>query len=234
MRQNVTISGKTMPIEVALVIGALLAAAAFLLWPVATNIGDVIRAVSHSGFERDFGLFLLCLLVFVAGMGVGLVILAWQLLQRDRVGRGVTYVVAGTLIAAVLFAKTRTGWDIGVAIASAAVIFLLGFSDPAREWFTGPESRTHALPVPIVVSATVATVMAAGTILVGLALLALGHLGDSQVQGVLLCVTGLITLAVLKGVRAGNQQARLVLSGLMIAAIVLTLSVGSSNRALGV
>ena len=223
-----TIGATTMPLEVAIVAGGLIIGAGFLLWPVLSTLDDVVNALKSSA---RLGMYLVFILLLIAGTGVGLAYLAVRIVQRDRVARGMTYIVGAAVVLGVIVADRRSGSMITVAFAVAVALFFLGFSDPARAWFTGAGAPQSGVPVWVVVGCTTAFAMAFVVLCAGGALLSLPY-GNNEVQGLLLLVVGALTLATARGVQAGNQQGRLILSGLMVLAIILTLA--NNDRALGV
>src|SRR5205823_11224858 len=112
--QSVTIGSTTMPLEVAIVAAGLITGAGFLLWPVLSTLNDVVNALKGSA---RYGMYLVFLYALVAGIGLGLGYLAIRIVQRDRVARGMTYIVGAAVVLGVLVADRRSGSMITVAFA---------------------------------------------------------------------------------------------------------------------
>jgi hypothetical protein len=148
------------PPEVWLVIAAFVVPGAWLVWSALRGLPDSLDLIGN-GFGWRFGLVLTLLLVVIGMLGVGMLAIAVMLHRGDRVGRGLAYVVAGSIALGYVFADVHTHAETAAVLGALAGAALLAFAPGAQAFFTGERSRHRDIPTPIIVACTGITVYCA-------------------------------------------------------------------------
>jgi hypothetical protein len=174
-------STAALPLGLLAVIGLFLFAGGALIWTSLRALPDTFRLLSNAGFAHLVALALLLALLVIALLGLGLLIVARMLYRADRVGRGLAYVAAGTVAAAILFASTKTTGEMLAMFASIGAIAVLALSPGVRAYFTGPNAVQRDRPTSVVIAQVCVAVLAGLLMIVGFMYLLLGDVGGKYV-----------------------------------------------------
>ena len=130
-----------LPLELWLVIAAFAIPGVVLVVNALKNLPEALEALGSDFFGFRIGLAFLLLLLMVGAMGAGMLWIAWRLYERDRVGRGLAFVVAGAIVLSVLLSSDASASE-GLAVVGALIgSAILGLSPAVRELFAGPAQR---------------------------------------------------------------------------------------------
>ena len=117
-----------LPADLVAVCALMALAGVLMLIPALRVIPDMLDLLtSGDGLGRSLGLLLATVWIVLAFFGGSCLFLAWRLTQSDRVARGLSYVLLGSLALSLLFSSDATGLTV-VALLSAAAGLVLAFS----------------------------------------------------------------------------------------------------------
>lgn len=225
-----TIAG--LPTELWLVIAAFALPGAWILFEIVKVLPDSIKAIGAQFYGFRLGLAATLILVMVGLFGAAMVAIAWKLYHRDRVGRGLAYAFAGTIIISVLFSDSRTSWETWAMIFSIAGVAILAFSPRVRLVFN-QSAQLDGAPTSVVVSRTGIAIFSAIAILVAIIYLLLATVSGKYVVAAL--VAGGAAIAALrwsKRLTAADRDARRDLSIGGAAVAILLIVTGQSTTGL--
>jgi hypothetical protein len=218
------------PPELFVVSAVLGVAGGLIFWPVLQSLPGTFRLLGDGAFGRDFGLLLLLVWIIFGSFGAACIVLAWRILQADRVARGLSYVLAGGLGLAILIGDVKDAQLDIIMIACFGVVAVLAAAPRVQQFFTGPSARQYDHPTSVVVARTLVAVWSYLTLLVGLIYLPLGDLGSKYVViGLFLIALGAGGFALNRRLRAGEPTARVIATAGAAFYVVLLLILGSRD-----
>ncbi|MCU1678413.1 MAG: hypothetical protein JWM93_3171 [Frankiales bacterium] len=191
-----------------LVIAALVGCAAYLLVPAVRLIVQLLPNLGGESFGRWFVLSILVVALDIAALGVGLLVIAVQLRNGDRVGQILAVVLSGVVaITQVVSGVHGTGSTLTL-IGAALVVGCLTVSPSVSALFRARDDR----PAPV--SAAIAIVAVLGWLLImnGVPLVPFHSAGNAGLYASLLIGGGLALLATVRPMKTGSSAA----SGLAI------------------
>jgi hypothetical protein len=211
--------------EILAVTGLLAAVGLLVLIPALLFIPDAVKLISHDQsivfggagtFFTLLGVLLLALGLELAAFGAILLYLARSIFLGDRVGRGLTLVIAGCTVAAYFLglvagdqtvAGSPSGTVTGVLalLGAIGVIAILFFSPRARAHFDRHDDR----PVSVATASTLIAWVAVAGIIDGAILVGFATYKTSfVVYGVLFLLASFGLLGLNRQLRAGSAGAR--------------------------
>ena len=210
------------PRELWLVIGLLAAAGGLMLYQTVPLIPDVVDFTFDASPFQSLGLFFVAYLLELALLGVLLLALAYGLYRGDPNARLTAAVVCGALGVSYLLQEHRAdteNWEMVLALAIAAI---LAMAPAARAWAAAQTGQSE--PAPVTAALAISSVMGVALGILGLSLLAATPVdGAFGLIGAGLCLGGIVLFRSLGGIRAGDVEARHLLSGLMVGYVMLLL-----------
>jgi hypothetical protein len=250
----------TVPLELLAAVALMVASAPWLGVTVALHVHDVADLFGDSAFGGKLpglALAVLATLIVLLAFAVWLIYLAWRLTERDSLSRAVAFVPLVGYGLAVLFSSAREEGSGGTFFAlhsidshgpmpiltmlmcwAAAV--LLAAAPGIRGFFgvvRGEQSRLAAIPAARILL----TIFAGGIACVGVLYL-VAHLIAKPYEdsiGVKLMVIGILFIAVAAGIIAmlarlvgGDPMARLLITGLVLAYLILMALIAGQDLAL--
>lgn len=218
-----------LPLELAAVV-ALLALPG--LWVVLAGLADVDDALDvWSFFGARFGLLVLILLAVVILTGVALIVIAVTLVQADRVGRNLAWVVAAALLWAVVVADERSTSTVIAAVCAAAGAAVLLLVPSVQAYFAGPWSPVYDQPVPVATARVLLLVLTGLLAALGLVyLLAADVRGRYVLTGLALLAAAAVCAVALRRLRVPDRQMRLVVSAVVAVGVVVVLATGGKDE----
>ena len=210
------------PRELWVVIGLLVAAGGVMLYQTLPLIPDVVDFTFDASPFKSLGLFFVAYLLELAFLGVLLVGLAYRLYLGDPNARLTAAVVCGALGVSYVLQEHRAdteNWEMLLVLLIAAI---LAVAPASRAWAAARADQSE--PSPVNAAVAISAAMGAGLGLLGLSLLAATPVDRAfGLIGAGLCIGGVVLFRCLGGVRAGDVEARHLLSGLMVGYVVLLL-----------
>jgi hypothetical protein len=202
------VGGKMVPSELLAIIGLMVAAAAFCFYIGLRPLSATLQLLTSSEFGFQFGLIALTILVLFNLFGVALLYLARGLWRADKVARGLTFVLLGSVALTLLLERYKTTgmkWAIGISLVALAV---LAFAPSLTRYFReGPDS---ALPTSIAIAVTLIKAWSGVVGIVGLSLLPEGtQIGKLFGIGVVMVALGAAGWWTAQAVLAHSQAGRL-------------------------
>ena len=220
-----------LPIELWLVIAAFGIPGAWLTIKMITVLPDAFKDLGSNYFGFRFGLALLLIVVLVGLVGVAMLYIAWKLYQRDRVGRGLAYAFAGTLVVSIAFSNDHTQAETWAMILSIVGIAILALAPRVRAVFD--QSSVDGEPTSVVVSRTLIAIFSACAVLVGVIYLLLGTVsGKYVVAGIIAILLAIGAQRLSKRLTSADRQARLYVSIGGAGYVVLLLILGRPSAGL--
>lgn len=194
-----------------LVVCALMGLAGLLLLGVTlAAVPPAWNLLTAGGDFALFGLAVVSALVVVCGVAAGLLLLAWRMIQGDRVARGLSYVLLAAVVASVLFGQDYRPLPVLVLLGSLAAAGLLAFAPNVNAFFQEYPLRGDEA-VSVVVARTLIAWWAFAVLLIGASLLPLAGVDrGSALLGLLLIGLGAGAFVVNGGVARGDPRARVV------------------------
>lgn len=187
------------PVELWLVVGAFALPGAWIAFNMLKALPDALRALGSQFYGFRIGLAFTLIIVLIGLVGVGMLIIAWRLYQRDRVGRGLAYVVAGTIVVSVAGSGGGGAANTVALLCSVAGICILAFSPRVSELFD-ESTIPGAAPTSVIVSRVAIAIFSAIGALTSLTYLLLGSVSGKYVLVAVLIAAG----AVLASTRSGR------------------------------
>lgn len=221
-----------LPPELWAVIGLISLAGAMLLYQTVPVLPDVVEYVFSADSFKNLGLFFAVFFVEIALLGIILLALAYALYCGDASARLTATVLCAALgVSYLLQEQDRTNLENWVLYLSLAIAGVLVLAPATREWFA---TAKRAVPEPTTVAAarSISSVMA-----VALGMIGLGILPAASFEGIYLliggglCAVSVVLFRKLGDVRAGDADARTLVSALMVGYVVLLLMTRSEASA---
>lgn len=233
-----------LPAELWLVVALFAATGAYLaIWVLVEVVPEMAGLANWLGFRLMLFVLLPYLLILL--LGVGLVAIAWLMWRRSRIARGLAYMLlAATLVSTLVLSNESSSGVIsesvlGSGVALTVVLFtvaaaaILAISPAVREHFTGADAPASDQPTSVTV-ARVLLIMVASTyaVVAVLYFLVVDLLPtDGIVVGVVSGVIAGVGAVVASRLAAPDRVARLAITVVAGAALVLVLVVGESVQA---
>lgn len=223
LRLNVLIAG--LPLELWLVIALFAVPGAYLVQLSARALPDGFRAVADlSGPLQRLFVVLLVLIFLVMALGLALLGIAWMLQRRDRVGRGLAYVVVATLASLVIFGDGPTTGEILSMLAGLLAAAVLAFAPAVRDAFTGIDAPQRAQPTSIVVARVSLAIWIGLLALAAVLDFLIGDIDGTYVAvGVLELLIAAVVLALYLRLPIGDRTTRTIVTAGAAVAIVMLL-----------
>lgn len=228
---DATVAG--LPLELWLVIAMFALPGAWLTVNVLGELPDSLSLIGAEFFGWRIGLALTLIVVMVGLMGAGMLAIAWKLYRVDRVGRGLSYVVAGTIMIGVITSGNTTSADVAALLGSIAGASILAASPRVRETFAGPSAIHRDVPTSVIVSRVSVGLFSALAVVLALTyfLLATVDASYALVGVVALLVVALASKSSARLMQA-DRQARVQLSIGAGVLVVLALALGKASTGL--
>jgi hypothetical protein len=224
----------TVPVEVVLIAALMAFAGVLVLWPTLKALPDVFNLLgSGNGLGFQFGLLLFTVWIVLALFGTSLLVLAWRLGHADRVARGLSYCLCGSIGAAILLGDQQGTQLVLVMLACFGAIAVLALVPRVQQFYAGGQAPQGDQPTSVVIARTLVAVWASCMTLVGAMFLPLGGLGSKFVLvGLVMLALGIGAFYANKRVGRGDQAARKVVTVGAALYALLTLIVGRSDPGL--
>ena len=208
------------PRQLRVVIGLLALAGGVMLYQTGPLVPDVVQFTFTSNLLESLGLFYVVYLVELCLLGIVLLALARRLSRGDASARVTASMVCGALGLSYLLQEHRADTENSVMVLSLVVAAVLAVAPATRAWFAAADDRPA--PAPVIAARSVAAAMAVALGVLGLAALpAMSLSGVLSLVGAGLCIGGVLIARSLRGVRAGDPDARTLLSSVMVGEVVL-------------
>jgi hypothetical protein len=221
-----------LPLELWLVIAAFALPGAWVTIKIITALPDAVNAMGSSFFGFRIGLALFLLVVLVGLVGVAMLVISWRLYNRDRVGRGLAYAFAGTLVVSIAFSNDQTAAEGWAMILSIVGIVILAMAPRVRRIFDEQASSVGE-PTSVVVSRMLIAIFSAFAVLVAVIYILLSTIsGKYAAAGIIALLLAAGAMRLSRGVSTGDRQARLFVSIGAAGYIVLLLALGRASAGL--
>lgn len=221
-----------LPLELWLVIAAFALPGAWVVFETVKALPDAIKLISAQFFGFRLGLALTMILVLVGLLGVAMLAIAWKLYNRDRVGRGLAYAFAGTIVVSVVFSSSATSAEVWAMILSIVGIAILAFAPRVRALFE-QSAAMEGIPTSVVVSRTLIAVFCALAIVVAVIYVLLASVSAKYVVAAVVAFAAAAAAARWsKHLNNADRNARLFVSIGGGAVAILLLIIGRSTAGL--
>lgn len=215
-----------LPIELWIVIGAFAIPGGWVLIHALNALPDALKLIGSSFLGFRIGLAFALLIALVGAMGAGMLWIAWRLYRLDRIARGLAFVVAGTIVASVLFAGDGGGGNTAALLGSLVGAAILQFSPAVKVLFTGDLAGQSAVPTSVIVSRVTLTVCGLFALVVAVTYFLLATFeGRYWIVGVLIvaaCVAGhLYSARLMSADRAARQNISVGITGVVLLVLIL-------------
>jgi hypothetical protein len=217
-RSGVTWSG--LPAEFWAVVAIFAVVGARMLGQALGSLPDVIDLFAD---HPRFGLLVLVVVVIRGVVGGALMAVAWLIYRRDRIARPLAYVVTGVVVSMFMFSDEHVFALLLSALATAAAgaaLHLLPAVDEALASSPGPPAQR---PAWIGVAQVSLVVWVALLVLAGIVNLLAGAGARYATVGCLLGATAVGAALSYRPLGRGRRTARLAVTGVALAAVVLLL-----------
>ncbi len=205
-------------------VGLLITAGVFVVIPSLWVLPDALGLLDEGSFGRSIGLLLTVLLLLLISFGAACFYLSLKLLEADRVGRILTIVLAASLGFGLLVGDNKGTWEVLAILGCGGVIAILTLADEVTGFFTGPEAEQANVATSVVAAKSIVVALSYVLGATGLAFLPLGELeGRYVVIGMAMIAIAAVTFKFTGQLLPGDENARLVITGLMAANIVAIL-----------
>jgi hypothetical protein len=221
-------SGKVqMPAVLWLVIGLLVVSAGFLLVPAGILVVDDVKAMASpgAGAWRAFLMLPLALAIQIAGLGVGLLVIARMVWRGDQVGRVLGIVVAGSVVIAEMVAGVHGAAAVVTVVLSLAVVAILGLIPPSAGFFRSRDGRPTGVATAIALISSFAWMLGID----GVSLIPFHNEKKLLAFGIGLIVGSVLLLVLCRPLGLGNPAARAIASLVLLALAVIVLLVDVHN-----
>ena len=220
----------SIPLELLGVCGVMALSGLLLLWPGLSLLSDGFPLLGDGSFGLAVGLLAIDLGAFVLALAAALGLLAWRLSHGDRVARGMSYILLGAIVFAVIVGGSHPTGLIIVMLLSAACLIVLAASPNVRQFFTGAAAPDAGQPVSITIARTLLTWFAVAAIFLGITFLPMGVLGGQMVfAGIIFLGVGVGVFLLSSRLARGEPTARLIVTILMAVYALLALIGGGRN-----
>lgn len=199
------------------IVGALSAGWA-LYWGV-----QVAPTLLDGGLATELSSFVLVLLAVPFIFGIGSIYMARRLQALDRVARILAIALCLSAGLAFLLTDVRDALLVVVALACVGLALFLLLDPVVKSHFKGADLE----PAPIVAARVLSVLVACAMFLVGVMFLPLTPLdGALAIEGLLLMGLALLVFWLSRGLKRGDSAARVLITGLGVAYLVLSLIAG--------
>jgi hypothetical protein len=221
-----------LPIELWLVIAAFAVPGAWLTLKIITLLPDAFKAFGTSFLGFRVGLALLLILLIVGLLGVAMLAIALRLYRRERVGRGLAFAFAGTLVISIAFSSGNTAAATWSMILSIIGILILALAPRVRQVFD-QAAAVDGPPTSVVVSRTLIAIFSAIAVMVALIYLLLATASAKYaVAGIIAGLLAVSATLLARRLDRGDRQARLMISIGAGAYVILLLILGRAQAGL--
>jgi hypothetical protein len=223
LRLNLEIAG--LPLELWLVVGLFAAPGIYLVQLALRALPDAFR-LFHDTFGpfRKLALVFAILLFVVLALGAAFLGIAWMLQRRDRVGRGLAYVVVACIASLVIFGDGTTTGEVLSLFAGLLAAAILAFAPAVQDAFTGARAPQRAHPTSIVVARVAMAVWIALLLLASLLDFLLGDIAGKYIAiGVLELLVAAAVLGLYFRLPIGDRTTRGIVTVGAVFALVLLL-----------
>jgi hypothetical protein len=214
-----------LPVELWLVIAAFAIPGGWIAFDVVKALPDAIKAFGAEFFGFRFGLALMMILLLVGLLGAAMLAIAWRLYRRDRVGRGLAYAFAGTIVVSVALSNDGTTAETLAMVFSLVGIAILGLAPRVRDVFDRSAAPDGA-PTSVVVSRTAIAIFSAIAIMCTVIYLLLASASAKYIFAALVAGgAAFLAMTWSKRLTHADRRARLYLSvgGAIVAILLLVL-----------
>lgn len=207
---------QSMPGELKLIIALLGGAGALLLFQVLRAFPPLFDLLNYGNFGQALALLLIVLLGIVGFFGVACLAIAILLYRADRAGRGLAYVLCGSIAFGIIGGKDHSTGFMLAMFAALGVIAVLALSSSIEDWFCGPFAPQREEPSSIVVARTLAATVVGCAAALGLLLLLASSAKSSYAfSGLVALGTSIAAFCIRTRVTTGDPSARTALSYLL-------------------
>lgn len=195
-----------------------------------TALDALFNAFELLDFDGRLGLAILLLVLIVISIGAAFLGIAWMLYRRSRAGRGLAYVVAGTVFLSVVLVGSQGEIGPGDALRGAGLLFvasliaitLLALAPAVRDVFTGSDAPAAAEPTSVVIARVCLAAAIWANSLLALVLLLIGDIeGNYYAYGLFMLGAVAVLVNVFTRLRGPDRQARVIASAAAGVAIVV-------------
>jgi len=218
------------PLELLGVCGVMALSGLLLLWPGLSLLSDGFPLLGDGSFGLAVGLLAIDLGALILALATALGLLAWRLSHGDRVARGMSYILLGAIVFAVIVGGSHPTGLIIVMLLSVACLIVLAAAPNVRQFFTGAAAPDGGQPVSITIARTLLTWFAVAAIFLGVTFLPMGILGGQMVfAGIIFLAVGVGVFLLSSRLARGEPTARLIATILMAVYALLALVGGGRN-----
>jgi hypothetical protein len=218
------------PLELLGVCGVMALSGLLLLWPGLSLLSDGFPLLGDGSFGLAIGLLAVDVGALVLALAAALGLLAWRLSHGDRVARGMSYILLGSIVFAVIVGGSHPTGLVIVMLFSVAALIVLAAAPNVRQFFTGAAAPDAGQPVSVTMARTLLTWFAVVAIFLGVTFLPMGVLGAQMVfAGVIFLAAGIGVFLLSSRLARGEPTARLITTILMAAYALLALVGGGRN-----
>ena len=164
------------------------------------------------------------MLVLLISFGAACLYLGLKLIEADRSGRILSIVLACALGLGLLLADEKDTTVVLAILGCAGVVAVLTLVEEVRTFFTGTQAAQGQVADSVIAARSIVMAMSYGSGATGLAFLPLGDLADRYVLiGLVLIAIAVVAFRSASQLLSGDENARMIVSGLMGADIVALL-----------
>lgn len=231
------VAGFQVPLEILVVIGALLIMGVYTLYIALSPLSDVFKLID--GPVSQFGWVILLLLIIIAAFGAACLAIAYQLFRGDRVGRGLAYALALALAIGALSdsgadstagGSSSGGWRAVILIGCVVACALLGLAPASKRFFAESPTNERDRPAAVVVAQVLMAVNGGLVGLSALLYLLLGRFDGKYYAvgvGMLILASGYVAAYQLVGTAA--RLAPVLAAGVGVVTVGLQLIAGADS-----
>jgi hypothetical protein len=220
------------PLEVLGVCGVMALSGLLLLWPGLSLLSDGFPLLGDGSIGLAIGLLAIDIGALILALAAAFGLLAWRLSHGDRVARGMSYILLGAIVFAVIVGGSHPTGLIIVMLLSVACLIVLAAAPSVRQFFTGAGAADAGQPVSVTIARTLLTWFAVVAIFLGVTFLPMGILGGQMVfAGIIFLAVGVGVFVLSSRLAGGEPTARLIVTILMAVYALLALIGGGRNTA---
>ena len=202
-------------------VALLLAAGLFVAIPSIWVLPNALGLLDEGDFGRSLGLFVTMMLLLLISFGGACLYLALKLIEADRSGRILSIILACSLGVGLLLGDDKSTDVVLAILGCAGVAAVLTLVEEVRAFFTGPQASQAHVADSVVAARSMVMAMSFGLGVTGLAFLPLGNLADRFVViGLLLVAVAVVAFKFAGQLLSGDENARMIITGLMAADVV--------------
>jgi hypothetical protein len=220
------------PLELLGVCGVMALSGLLLLWPGLSLLSDGFPLLGDGSFGLAVGLLAIDIGALIVALAAAFGLLAWRLSHGDRVARGMSYILLGSIVFAVIVGGSHPTGLIVVMLLSVACLIVLAAAPNVRQFFTGAAAPGAGQPVSVTIARTLLTWFAVAAIFLGVTFLPMGVIGGQMVlAGIIFLAVGIGVFLLSSRLARGEPTARLIVTILMAVYALLALIGGGRNTA---